>query len=228
MRIAFERVGNQVAFRIEAFEPKYEPVFKSCYYRKDDRGYFKQFPANCMHMDRIQNRFSLYAQTMFDQLGRFAEVPWQDALRSFSRIMEDNHLEWWLTGSCATQLHGIEIGPHDIDAMVRAVDVPRITDVLKDFLIEPIVDTDGWVTKDFGVCFLTARIDIASDPSATLDDPEPADCGPFAFNHLEHLQWQGFDIRVPPLELQVNVNRRRGRMDRVEKIEAFLRANQES
>jgi hypothetical protein len=106
--------------------------------------------------------------------------------------------------------------------MVDSCDVAKISDIFSDHLIEPIVDTNGWVTKDFGVIFRHARIDIASDPQESLDDPEPIDCGPYAKANLEEVNWRGFVIRVPPLQLSLNVNKQRGRTDRVEAIENYL------
>jgi hypothetical protein len=65
------------------------------------------------------------------------------------------------------------MNPHDVDIMTDSKSIEEITDVFSDYLIEPIVDTNGWLTKDFGVIFLHARIDIASDPQEILDIPEP-------------------------------------------------------
>lgn len=87
----------------------------------------------------------------------------------------------------------------------------------------PVVDTNGWLTRDFGVIFLHARIDIASDPQDILDIPEPVDCGPYARQNLETIQWNEYEIKVPPLELQLNVNKRRERTDRVKLIEEFMK-----
>lgn len=106
--------------------------------------------------------------------------------------------------------------------MIDSRCVTAVTDRFADVLIEPIVDTGGWLTKDFGVLFWHARIDIASDPAAVLDNPEPADCGPYARQHLEEVQWQGRTFLVPPLELQEAVNQRRGRLDRAALIRARL------
>jgi hypothetical protein len=106
--------------------------------------------------------------------------------------------------------------------MIDSKNTEEITDVFSDYLIEPIVNTNGWLTKDFGVIFLHARIDIASDPQNILDIPEPVDCGPYAKQNLETINWNGYEIKIPPLELQINVNRRRGRMDRVKLIEEFI------
>ncbi|WP_440947326.1 hypothetical protein ACSAZL_03360 [Methanosarcina sp. T3] len=48
------------------------------------------------------------------------------------------------------------------------------------------------------------------------------DCGPHARQNLETIKWNGYEIQVLPLELQLNVNKRRERMDRVKLIEDFL------
>ena len=159
---------------------------------------------------------------MFDQLGYFKPTPWKKALFDFSREMDDKNIDWWLTGSCAVCIRGISLQPHDVDIMVDSSDVSRISDIFSDYLIEPIVDTNGWLTKDFGVIFKHSRIDIASDPQIVLDDPEPIDCGPYANANLEEVNWKGFSIRVPPLQLSLNANKRRGRNDRVEIIEKYL------
>jgi hypothetical protein len=106
--------------------------------------------------------------------------------------------------------------------MFDSVDAHRFAEVFADDLIEPLVDTEGWLTKDFGVVFRHARVDLASDPVAALDEPAPIDCGPYARAHLEEVEWNGFTIRVPPLALHLEVNRRRGRMDRAEAIRRVL------
>ena len=73
--------------------------------------------------------------------------------------------------------------------------------------------------------FDACRIDIASDPQACLDDPEPVDCGPYALANLQTIKWEGFRVRIPPIELQLNANRRRERYDRVRQIEAHMARN---
>ncbi|MTI79475.1 MAG: hypothetical protein FH758_01130 [Firmicutes bacterium] len=160
---------------------------------------------------------------MFSQLGYFSPVPWEEALYEFVKKVNGKGIGWWLTGSCAACIRGIKLNPHDVDIMINSKDVDRINDVFDGYIIEPIVDTNGWLTKDFGVIFLHARIDIASDPLACLDDPEPVDCGPYARANLEEITWRGYVIKVPPLELQLNVNRRRGRLDRVKLIEEYIK-----
>jgi len=214
--------GQDVIYRLSDYDPLYEEAFKMCFYEQDAEGYFKRFPLSYRYTDYVIKRFEADARTMFDQLLYRIPVPWESALEEFCRRVQGSNLSWWLTGSCAACVRGVELNPHDVDIMIDSRHCSLVEDLFSDEIIEPIRDTSGWVTKDFGVLFLKARIDIASDPSALLDNPEPADCGPYALQHLESVLWRGFEIKVPPLELGVLVNQRRGRIERAEKIQAFI------
>lgn len=222
MKITFEEEHEVMVFRISDFDKKYEDVLRACFYSQEGESYTKRYPKAARHLEKITKYYFDHAQEMFDQLGYFAPIPWEKALFEFAKKLEGKRINWWLTGSCAVCIRGIPLQPHDVDVMVDSADIEEIGDIFADYLIEPIIDTDGWVTKDFGVIFRHARIDIASDPQDILDDPEPVDCGPYARANLEELNWKGLAIRVPPLPLSLNVNKRRGRSDRVEMITRYL------
>ena len=222
MHITFEESENDVIFKITEFDPKFENVFKICYYQSDGKSYYKSFPKNTKNIELIKQHYLKNAEEMFNQLGYFRPIPWEDALYEFVKRMKGSQVEWWLTGSCATCIRGIPLNPHDVDITFNSKDIDELNEIFANYLIEPIVDTNGWLTKDFGVVFLHARIDLASDPVAALDEPEPVDCGPFARAHLETVTWRGYEIKVPPLYLQLNVNKKRGRHDRVHLIQRHM------
>lgn len=221
LKLSFLENSEHVTFRISDFDPRYEPVFQMCFYQADGDAYIKSFSANTPHLDQIMRHYSKNAESMFNQLGYFSPIPWQDALLFFLQRVKGADIHWWLVGSCAACVRGIPLNPHDVDIMLDHADIPMINQLFADVIIEPIVDTGGWLTRDFGVLFSHARIDIASDPVAALDDPEPVDCGPYAKAHLEEVVWQGYKIKVPPVALQIVVNRKRGRMDRVKLLEEY-------
>lgn len=222
MDILFEEYGNYVIYRIVNFDLKYEPVFKMCFYDKDEQSYFKNFDKTIENLEIIKRNFKREAFEMFNQLGHFKEAPWEDALIEFIKRVDKTDIRWWLTGSCAACIRGISFKPHDIDIMVDAKDIKQIRQLFLDWTVEPIIDTNGWLTKDFGVLFNHARIDIASDPCDRLDQPEPVDCGPYAKNHLEEVLFKGYNVKVPPVELQINANKRRNRIERVKLLEEYL------
>ncbi|WP_432665526.1 hypothetical protein R9X47_04480 [Wukongibacter baidiensis] len=222
MKISFEEYGDDVIFRVYNYDKKYEEVLEMCFYQKDEDGYIKKFSKNIENLEKIKSNYKRYAEEMFSQLGYFRPIPWKEALLEFLKRIEGSGVDWWLTGSCAACLRGIKLNPHDIDIMVDSRDIDKVSEIFTDCIVEPIVDTNGWLTKDFGVIFLKARIDIASEPQECLDKPEPIDCGPYAKKNLEDLTWNSYKIKVPPVNLQLNANRRRGRVERVKLIEEYI------
>ncbi len=225
MKILFEESGDNVLFRITDFDPKYEDVLKMCFYQPDGDSYIKSYSKSIENIERIKQYYLENAEEMFSQLGYFKPIPWEKALYEFVKRLDGANVDWWLTGSCAACIRGIPLNPHDVDIMINSKDIDKLNIIFADCMIEPIVDTNGWLTKDFGVLFLHARIDLASDPQSCLDDPEPVDCGPFAKANLETVIWRGYKIRVPPLYLQLNVNKKRGRHDRVKLIQKHIESS---
>lgn len=222
MRPTFDQRDDQMLFRLDEVDQRYDDVLRQCFWKRDDRGWFRPYPMDAPYLERIMPYFTANAERMFAQLAYFEPIPWQHALLAFADRVRGSDIDWWLTGSCAACIRGVSLNPHDVDIMIDSRCVTAVADCFADVLIEPIVDTGGWLTKDFGVLFCHARIDIASDPAAVLDNPEPADCGPYARQHLEEVQWRGRTFLVPPLELQASVNQRRGRLDRAALIRAHL------
>ena len=55
---------------------------------------------------------------------------------------------------------------------------------------------------------------MVGDVDPSVDSPEPSDFGPVAAGKLEVVDWHGFKIRVPPLDLQLRVSERRGLFER--------------
>jgi hypothetical protein len=225
MHLSTELKDGKVWFRIHNPDTKYIPVFKMCYYQEDEEGFYKRYPADYPHIDIIQQNFLQHGEIMFNQLGYFAPIPWEEGLLAFAEKVAGKNIDWWLTGSCAACVRGIQITPHDVDIMVNSSDLPVLIELFRDDIFEPIMNTQGWVTKDFGVLFKFCRIDIASDPADCLDNPEPADCGPYAKAHLETINWRGLQLSIPPLALSIAVNKKRERWERVKLMEEFQAQN---
>jgi hypothetical protein len=201
---------------------KYGEILNSQFYSQQNGQYTKSFPkAEIGDIKVLKQNYLKYAEKMFLQMGRFQHVPWQAALLRFIDSIEGHDISWWLTGSCALCLRGINVKPHDVDIMLDSSDLEKVRDIFSRHTVEPIMSSKGWVVRYFGVIFLEARIDLAFDPEEFVDIPYPSDFGPYAMKNLEKVKWMGKTIRIPPLELQLEVNRRRGRSDRVKAIEEF-------
>jgi len=225
MKFSVAECDNSVEFKISDFNCKYKNVIQNCFYNRVGESYVKNFPKDTKDIEVISANFIKYADEMFNQMAYFKPVPWEEALMAFIEKIEDKDIDWWLTGSCALCLRGIPVMPHDVDIMMDSKDIEKVREIFISSIVEPICDTGGWVTNHFGVAFLHARIDLAFNPQAWVDDPEPVDFGPFAMKNLEEIEWRGRYIKVPPLKLQLDVNRRRGRTDRVKLIDEYLRGS---
>lgn len=224
MRIEFRPDGPCVRYELHDVDPALDGVLRQCFWQHDGGIWHRSYPLSAPHLDTARERFSRHAEEMFRQLAYLSPVRWEEGLLAFAARAHEAAVDWWLTGSVAACLRGVPLQPHDVDIMIDHDDVATIADLFADLTVEPLVDTGGWLTRDFGVLFRHCRIDLASDPVDALDDPEPIDCGPYARHHLETVTFHGFDVRVPPLALTLAANRRRGRHDRVALIQAHLDA----
>ena len=222
MKLFFREDGESVSFVVSDYPEAYRSVLESQYYTESAGEYVKKYPKDVGNIVRVKENYLRYAEEMFAQMGYFRETPWEQALLEFIGRVRGRDIGWWLTGSCALCVRGIEVGPHDVDIMLDSKDIERIRDIFSDCIVEPVTSSGGWVVDYFGVLFLHARIDLAFDPQADADLPQPSDFGLCAKRHLEEVVWRGNILKVPPLGLQLEVNRRRGRLDRVRAIEEYL------
>jgi hypothetical protein len=222
LKISFKEDEKNIAFVISEYPDEYKSIIESQYYSFEHGSFVKRYPSNIDNIENVKVNFKKYAEEMFLQMGYLKEVQWEKALLAFIKKANDNDIEWWLTGSCALCVRGIPVIPHDVDIMLNSKDIDKINSIFSDYIVEPITSSKGWVVDYFGVLFLNARIDLAFDPQEFVDKPEPSDFGLYAKNNLEKVIWNGNVIKVPPLDLQLQVNRRRERYDRVKIIENYL------
>lgn len=222
MNISFNEDEKTLTYVITDCD-KYSSVLKSQFYSMEDRKYMKSFSKKGIgDIQILKNNYMKYAEKMFLQIGYFQKVLWEEALLKFINIVENHNINWWLTGSCALCLRGIDIEPHDVDIMLDGNDIEKIKSIFSEYIVEPVSSSKGWVVRYFGVLFMDARIDLAFDPEEFVDNPYPSDFGPHAMKNLEIMEWKGKTVKVPPLNLQLEVNRRRNRDDRVKAIEEYI------
>jgi hypothetical protein len=117
----------------------------------------------------------------------------------------------------------VSIEPGDIDLVCSADTARSMGTIFADALIEPVVRADsGWISDYWGRAFPAARLEWIGGPKAGVDSPSPVDFGPVAASRLETVTWEGWLLRVPPLDLQRAVSNRRGLTERVALIDAIV------
>lgn len=214
--------GSTTSFILADVAPAYRDAVRGLYYTPVAEGFAKSYPADTPNLDRIYQNFEQHAQEMVLQAARIHPAPWDQALSAFLHITAGLQLDWWLTGSAALAVRGLDIVPGDLDLVVDEAAAGQLSDLLLDHLVEPLQPSPGWIWHSFGRAFLHARLEWVGGVNESADSPQTTDFGPSAAKRLEVVCWRGAEIRVPPLELQLAVSQRRGLGERAEKIITFL------
>ena len=156
------------------------------------------------------------------QAARINPVDWRGSLSAFLELVDGSGIDWWLCGSAALAVRGIDVALCDLDLVVDDESVRKLAEILTDHLVEPLQVSEGWIWDSFGRAFLGARLEWVGGVNDGADAPEPGDFGPTAGKQLVVIEWRGHDVRVPPLDLQLAVSERRGLTDRADKIRAYM------
>jgi len=172
--------------------------------------YARRFPAAAPYASQVGARFEEHAERMVYQAARIDTTPWRRALEDVLACAPAEG--WFLAGSAALAVRGVAVEPRDVDLVAVDADAcARLAAALEDLLVEPLVD-GGPLGQRWFRAFSHARIECVGGPHASHDVPHPSDFGPFAIARLTTAHWRGWDVRVPPLELQLAARRRRGLM----------------
>jgi hypothetical protein len=198
-------------------DSRFARALAELFFREVAGTFVKQFPPQTL-TPAIADRFASTAEQLLRQTACLDPVPWQAALRDAARRLDDAGVDWWLTGSAALAIRGIDVSPRDIDLVSDAGAVPTAS-VFNDALIEPAVAVDGWFCRWFGRAFVGARVEWVGGVTEAADQPHATDFGLVAQAALERVSWHGLTVRVPPLALQRAVSLRRGLINRVRAID---------
>lgn len=228
MRVIRADCKTTVEFILEDVAPAYATAVRGLGYAARGEYFVRSFPADSAHIDRAFENFSRHAETLVLQKAGVLPRPWDRALDAFLEIIAGSEVDWWLAGSAALAVRGIPIEPGDLDLVTDGPGALRLGELLRDHLIEPVARAEVWVADWFGRAFLHCCLDWVGAVGARVDEPEPTDFGPLAARRRETVAWKGHTLRLPPLDLQLAVSRRRGLSNRVAQIEALLRESEAS
>jgi hypothetical protein len=223
MRTLCETRGPETTFILADVDPVYQDAVRSLTYVPVEGGFGKAFPTSTPGLDGIYHNFQRHAEEMVLQMAGAHPVPWEKCLLSFLEVVQPEDIDWWLCGSAALAVRGMDIEPHDLDLVTGERDAEKLGELLMGVLIEPVVQVEDWFCSRFGRAFMHARLEWVGGVDDRADQPEVTDFGPTAANRLDAVVWRGSEILVPPLDLQLRVNVRRGLSKRVAMIEQVLR-----
>lgn len=221
LRHVREREVDRVEFVVRTDEPIFQDRLVKMGWRPPDssREFVRRLDATT-DIEEIFDRFLQHIEVMLRQSARLEPIDWEGGLCEFVDRAHGSGLEWWLYGSAALAVRGMAVDPGDLDLHVN--DAYLAGKLMADLLVEPVTRMHGWVADTGGRAFDGAIIEWLAGAHPSGSDP-PHEQDEAASNHLELIRWNGRDILVPRLDLQLAVAERRGLDARVALIRRALR-----
>lgn len=212
-----EERGEHAFYVVRTEVPLYqERIVKMGWWPRSEAGEFARRLDRRGDVEAVHRRFAEHLEVMLLQSARLRRVDWEVALELMLGRLEGTGIDWWLYGSVALAVRGLDLNPGDIDFAVE--DAIAVGEVFTDVLVEPVTHLDDWVADSIGRAFHGALFEWLSGPYASAMPHEHA---PAMGMDLEEVRWRNWTVRVPPLHLQLHVAEARGLVDRADAISRF-------
>jgi len=216
-------VGDRAQFLVRTDEPEYRRVLAELLFAEEDGAFVRSFRGDAPGLHQSYVRFKLTLEDVLAQAAGRRLPPWDDALDAVASRLSAQRCGWFLAGSAALAVRGIDIVPRDLDLVVA--DASRAIRALGDAQIEPVTlnRAGAWIARWFSRGFLHARVEWIAGIDPVIDVySSPNEYGPKAAARLETVRWNDHDLALTPLDVQLAVTERRGLAARAEAIRDFL------
>lgn len=226
MKIQIAETADSVQFTVLEREGVNDETLQGMFYAPQDGVWMKGYPKSALmfaqDLARMEHNHNAYIESELHQERRRTPADLEAALEWLCVEFARRGVRWWLVGSGALAARGIPLEPHDLDVMTFKSEIEKIRPMVTPYIVEPFHHVTGWVVKGFGVVNYCYRIDFAFEPEAWVDGQGPVDFGPYAQARVEPVNWRGYEIPVPPIELQIAPNEARGRQEWVKLIREYI------
>ncbi|GAA5184281.1 hypothetical protein GCM10023322_25430 [Rugosimonospora acidiphila] len=212
--------GDRAVYEVGTTNPRYAERLAHMGFAAAGDGRFVRRLSATGDVARIHANFARHLEEMVLQSARLRPVPWSEGLDVLLRRVGGTGLRWFLYGSAALAVRGIDVGPGDVDFWVDDAELAGA--MLDDLLVEPVTTMTGWIADRGGRAFAGCLLEWIAGVHPDVDEPEPHEQGPVAAGRLEYVRWHGYDVPVAPLDLALSVSERRGLAGRVAAIRGYL------
>lgn len=169
---------------------------------------------NVAYFSYCAENFEKYGETFIKQQLKLVPAPWERTLSLLIPMMKQLGVDWYIHGSTAMALWGIDVKPKDIDIIIPNVsDFDRVRDYFYKMAIKPFERCDNWLMSGLGTVFLETAIGFAF---------HNADCAPFDMETLGRISYHGKELFVDSLKNLREANINYNRLDRVAQIDVRI------
>jgi hypothetical protein len=211
---AFALHDDRLQLGLADVGPELEPAVRDLYFERRGAVFVRSFAGDAPHAAQAAARFEQVAEAMVRQTAGIEPARWEEALSAL--IEHAGTALWWLVGSTALAARNVAVEPRDVDVITTADACPMLAEALATVLVEPLSD-GGFLGQYWFRAFAGARIECVGGvhDSVAPDVSVPE-------SELEHVEWRGHVLRVPPLRLQLEAAEARGLAERAALIRAML------
>jgi hypothetical protein len=160
-----------------------------------------EYPAGAPGWDDAARNWVELGPEMLDQMHGAAPIDWAGGLRWIAGVLDDLGADWFLIGSAALAVRGMDVRPGGVDVALAEADADRLAPLVAAAVMRPVVDSGGWpVATRWGTLFRRCPIAVIG---GMHDQGTPRPWDSAARASLDTVRWDGRELRVPPLRSQL-------------------------
>lgn len=182
----------------------------------------QRYPPGTRYFDRAVANLLQALDEMVHQKVRRAPADWSLALGDLLRRADKARVPLVVVGSVALAIRGVDVRPGDVDVLTTEEGADALAKSYRDALVVPLATFEGF--GRFGRAFTGIRVEWLGNPARTQEGPWPLAAAAWSVaSPFEEVRWKDRFLRVPPLEVQRQVEVHRRRPDRVAAIDEYRR-----
>jgi len=201
---------NCYALYAEDVDEQYWHFFQAELWWQVGNSFIKTYD-NVRDFEHCAENFTKYGEISIKQQLKIVEAPWRKALDLFIADMKKIDVDWYIHGSAAMALWGIEVAPKNLNIIVpNYSDFDKVREAFYKLALTPIERCDNWIMSGGGTIFMEANIGI------WLHNKE---LEPYDMSGLEQIDYNSEKFFISSLEMLRQDNEYYGRPERVRLIE---------
>jgi hypothetical protein len=214
MEVSLQQGTDEHEIVVRGVEPHLREALAAMAFVEHGERFVRAVPADAVYMDIVLEHLRLHLETTLLQKTGMLAMPWEGALETVISRVEPVGIDWALIGGAALTVQGVEVTPGDIDVITDVDGASRFTELFLDCLLEPTVDRGAF--GFFGRAFPGVLLEWLGN--------ERGERGVWSLDSVpfQTVRWRGHELSVPTLDVYLQIEKQRGRHDRVAAIQEVL------
>lgn len=205
---------NCYAYCAEDVEEQYWSNFRDDLWWQLGSSFIRVYD-NVKDFNYCAENFGKYGEASVKQQFGIIPAPWKKALDFLIPEMKKLGVDWYIHGSTAMALWGIDVEPKDVNVIIpNYSDFDKVRNHFLKLAIKPFERCDNWVQSGLGTIFAEANIGFAFG-NRELE--------PYDMSKHDRLAYGGESVYVSTLEMLKRDNECYCRPERVKLIEERMK-----